>query len=387
MRNAFHRYSKYAFGFFVTIFVLSLICWIDDGGFNSPGQVEAKIIKETKETKETIVLDKDNPQIKKVMAIQNRHNRNLMAKPEVVGVATGLTETSSPAIVVYTKKEVKPGRIPNSLEGVPVVVKVTGEFYAMKPPSNKGNKGSTSTRYPRPTPIGVSTGNEGECSAGTIGARVTDALGEVYALSNNHVYALENNASIESKVLQPGLYDSRCRFDEKRVIGTLDNYVEISFLEDDPYSTNTIDAAIASSTTALLGNATPSNGYGVPKSETCADTSSCMLGVGLYVQKYGRTTSLTCGKITGLNATVNVSYYGSGKTARFINQIFVESAPQIGCPVPFIQPGDSGSLLVTAANRYPVGLLFAGSLYGIVGIANPIDDVLGAFGVSIDGEN
>ncbi|MBO1224558.1 MAG: hypothetical protein JYX80_09005 [Candidatus Scalindua sediminis] len=110
-------------------------------------------------------------------------------------------------------------------------------------------------------PIGVSTGNEDECSSGTIGVRVTDDTDDtdVYALSNNHVYALENAASIDSDVLQPGRFDTDCNIDLDDVIGTLSDFEPIDFS-----GSNTIDAAIASTTTSLLGNATPSDGYGTP---------------------------------------------------------------------------------------------------------------------------
>ncbi len=135
---------------------------------------------------------------------------------------------------------------------------------------------------------------------------------------------------------------------------------------------NRIDAAIAVCTTAELGNATPPDGYGMPKSTTMSAR------IGQKVQKYGRTTSLTKGTIDAINATVLVNY-DSG-AALFSNQIIVGSRRV------FIAPGDSGSLLVTSPGRNPVGLLFAGGREGRMAIANPIDLVLDTFGVTIDGE-
>lgn len=41
---------------------------------------------------------------------------------------------------------------------------------------------------------------------------------------------------------------------------------------------------------------------------------------------------------------------------------------------PFSAGGDSGSLIVDAVNKHPVGLLFAGG--GVMTFANVIDDVL-----------
>ncbi|MHC4440599.1 MAG: fibronectin type III domain-containing protein, partial [Planctomycetota bacterium] len=58
----------------------------------------------------------------------------------------------------------------------------------------------------RPVPIGVSTGHFA-ITAGTIGCRLTDGE-NIYALSNNHVYADENNGIPGlDNVLQPGPYD------------------------------------------------------------------------------------------------------------------------------------------------------------------------------------
>lgn len=308
------------------------------------------------------------------IAAQKRHTDDLLTIPDVVGTAVGLTADGRPTVKVYTKR---PGRvgIPDSLDGVPVEVEETGEFFALhhRPDHGAGVGGSTkvdpTSEFPRPVPIGVSTGNEGECSAGTIGARVKDAAGNVYALSNNHVYALENAAPIGSGVLQPGRFDTNCNIDPNDVIGTLFDFEPIVFSTS---ANNTIDAAIALSDTARLGNTTPSNGYGTPKSAIGSAF------VGQSVQKYGRTTSLTKGQVTGILATVLVGY--SSGTALFVNQIVV------GSRKPFIKAGDSGSLLATDPGKNPVGLLFAGNASGTTAIANPIGAVLARFNVTVDGE-
>jgi hypothetical protein len=302
--------------------------------------------------------------------VQRRHHRNLMAAPQVVGTAVGLTEDGKPAIKVYTKSAARAG-IPASLDGVTVEVEETGEFHAIAA-KNTFTAARTRVRinpavlFTRPVPIGVSTGNAGECSAGTIGARVKDSGGNVYALSNNHVYALENNAAPNSSVMQPGLFDTNCSFNPGNVIGTLSNFVPLDFSGND----NTVDAAIAASDISQLGKSTPSNGYGTPRSATVSAF------VGQKVKKYGRTTSLTSGQVVGINAIVIVGY-GSG-TAQFTDQIVVNGRK-------FILAGDSGSLLVTSTGNNPVGLLYAGSSNGRTAIANRIDLVLNALGVTIDG--
>ena len=317
------------------------------------------------------VAAKPAAEVAAAIAVQNRHTDRLLAIPGVVGTATGLRSDGSLAIKVLTEAAGVAG-IPTDLEGVPVEVEVTGKIVALGGPVDKAGKGggstlTTTSRWPRPVPIGVSTGNEGECSAGTIGARIKDASGTVYALSNNHVYALENTAPIGSNAHQPGLYDTGCSADPNNVIATLKAFEPIRFDGTD----NTIDAAIASSSSTNLGNTTPTDGYGSPSSAT-TDAS-----LGQRVQKYGRTTKLTKGQVTGINATVNVGY--SAGTARFVNQIIVQGTK------PFIKAGDSGSLLVTDPGKNPVGLLFAGTSNGIA-IANPIGPVLSRFGVTVDGQ-
>ncbi|NQT00945.1 MAG: hypothetical protein HQ580_02870 [Planctomycetes bacterium] len=408
----------------------------------------------------------------RVRDVQERNTDRLLAMDGVEGTAIGYNQNDRLAIKVFTAGPGVRG-IPQTLDGVPVQVVVTGKFYALpKPPSPPGQDkkdppptaptgltamavsdtvidlvwddntdsdlasykvyrsntsgsygepiasvdksdsrysdtvGATSPIYyyvvtavdlaehesdysneawattdpgyeppvedpigPRPAPIGVSTGHP-DITAGTIGCRVKDSAGNVYALSNNHVYADENKASIGDNVLQPGPYDGG--EDPRDAIGTLSDFETIMFLTgSEPEPTNTIDAAIALTTTDKLGNATPGDEY--------TPSSTIFEGelLGLSVQKYGRTTGLTKGKVSGVNTTVNV-IYGSG-TARFVNQILI--MPDRGW---FSKGGDSGSLIVTQDDNSPVGLLFAGG--GRLTIANPIDAVLDRFVVSVDGE-
>lgn len=300
----------------------------------------------------------------RVAEVQERHTKALIARPGVVGTAVGLNDDGGHVVLILLEKA-GVGGIPQELEGVPVRVMVTGKFFALKPPWAGGGDGVDPTsRFDRPVPIGVSTGHPA-ITAGTIGCRVTDGS-DVYALSNNHVYAATNSASIGDNVLQPGAYDGGT--DPADVIGTLADYQHIYFDGSD----NTIDAAIALSSTAELDNKTPSDGYGTPNSSPVAAS------LNLPVQKYGRTTGLTKGTIAGLNAIVNVSY-GAPGVARFVDQIVIT-------PGRFSDGGDSGSVIVTDDdNANPVGLLFAGSSTHT--IACRIDLVLDQFGVTVDGKD
>jgi hypothetical protein len=192
----------------------------------------------------------------------------------------------------------------------------------------------------------------------------------VYALSNNHVYAASNAAHIGDAVIQPGTYDGGTSPADN--IGTLSAFKEILWSPYPfPLYANTIDAAIALTTDKLVGQSTPSGGYGVPK------TAIVVAGINMGVQKYGRTTGLTRGTIQGVNVATWVGY-GSGHYAYFTGQIMIG-------PSGFSSGGDSGSLIVTDdANCNPVGLLFAGS--DTTTIANLIGPVLSNFGVTVDGK-
>ncbi len=322
------------------------------------------------------------PDLGPALAAQERHTERLLAIPGVVGTAVGLTADGRPAVKIYTTEAGVAG-LPRSLEGIPVAVEVTGQIFA-KPAATTCDPSTCSNTdvWPLPVPIGVSTSSNatlrGYCFSGTIAARVKNAsTGAVYALSNNHVYALENTVALGTDVLQPGLADTQCSPAGSNVIGHLSAFAPIVFCRGKSSncpSSNTIDAAIAVSDVTELNNATPTPaGYGTPSSSTAA----AFLGEG--VQKYGRTTSLTTGQVTGINATFVVGYLTG-------NALFVQQIVMSACPTTCIGAGDSGSLLVTNdATLNPVGLLFAGNSSGSMAIANPIDAVLSYFGVAVDG--
>jgi hypothetical protein len=325
-------------------------------------------------TQETI-LSPTSSQARVVMAVQDRYTNNLMAHPEVVGTATGLTEDGKPAIVVLTKsdmttkadikieslkKGVAPVAIPAAIEDLPVVVMVTGEIKALQ------GGGFDPTLRHRPAPNGVSLGHP-NITAGTLGCLVTNGSIK-YILSNNHVMANSNNATIGDNILQPGTFDGGQ--DPADRIADLSAFKPINFSGGD----NVIDAAIADVVNdADVTGATEPGSYGSPRSTTI------VAAVGMRVMKYGRTTQETRGRVQGINATVNVNY-GGGRIARFVSQIIIN-------PGGFSAGGDSGSLIVVRGGsnaRKPVGLLFAGS--SSITIANPINSVLSNFGITVVGD-
>ncbi len=294
--------------------------------------------------------------------------------PGVVGTAIGADFFGNAVVKVYLEQ---PGAqfLPQSFAGIDVVPVVVGKIYALghapwDAVSDDGDEQvNPKTRFNRPVPIGVSSGHS-DVTAGTIGARVTDGE-NIYALSNNHVFANRNLAKKGDTMLQPGVADGGSGNDS---FGTLHDYEQIHFCRGAVCTDNKIDAAIALTSAENLGTETPSNGYGAPRTSTIAAK------LNQQVQKYGRTTGHTQGKVTGINATVNVNYRTG--IARFVGQIMI-----VGTSQQFSTGGDSGSLIVTKGftfgDRIPVGLLFAGS--GTNTIANPIDPVLDRFNVKIEG--
>src|SRR5439155_426482 len=99
------------------------------------------------------------------------------------------------------------------------------------------------TNLIRPVPNGVSVGNNLECAAGTLGTGVIIGA-QTYALSNNHVFARENDGHVGEVIVQPGRFDSKPRCADKTPesqLGTLFDFEPIDFAAGN----NTFDAAIA----------------------------------------------------------------------------------------------------------------------------------------------
>ena len=316
-------------------------------------------------------LRPDAAQVQAALVAQERHTSELLKIPGVLGTAVGLAPNGAPAVRVFLASA-DVGGLPASLEGVPVSPVVTGLIMARTDP----------TLRLRPAPLGSSVGHFA-ITAGSIGARVVDATGNVYILSNNHVLANSNAASIGDAIYQPGPYDGGTAADQ---IATLFAFKPIDFSG----AANSFDAAIARSNTSDLGFASPADdGYGAPAAQIYGDANgdgafddvNALLG--LPVQKYGRTTKLTHGQITGINGTVTVCYevlyIFCIKSATYTNQLIVDAAG-------FSGGGDSGSLIVADDGTLrPVGLLFAGS--STQTIVNRIDLVLSYFHVAIDNGN
>ncbi len=327
-----------------------------------------------------------------VRAARAIHEEELLGRENVLGVAVGRKvvggrETEEACIVVYVDhKEAEASLrrrdlVPKLLDGVPTDVVATGQIRAL---AQLETLALSHTGRLRPAPGGVSIAHS-DVTAGTLGVLAHRVTGEPVILSNNHVLANSNAGHAGDAVLQPGPYDGGRPQD---AIAKLAEFVPIVFSERElsglgrfleralasllapmglglrrlpSGKTNLVDAAIATPLAADL--VAPD----ILEIGPVAGIAAAALG--LRVKKSGRTTGLTRGKVTGLEATVEVDY--GGKTAVFRGQVVSDILSR---------GGDSGSLIVDDANR-AVGLLFAGG--DTTTILNPIDAVLAALRLRI----
>ncbi len=298
-------------------------------------------------------------QFVKVQEVKAKHEQHLLLKPNVVGVMIGYKqvqakETADLCIVTLVERKVaekdlkKDQVVPKSYDEVKTDVQEVGRIDAL-----------TYNVRIRPARPGYSIGHY-LITAGTFSCLVRDKCPpcRVYILSNNHVLANSNAATIGDPILQPGRYDGGTYPND--VIATLSRFVPITFA--DPNAYNLVDAALALPKDQRLVIASIV-GLGIPKGTVEAT-------LGMEVVKSGRTTQTTTGKVTGLDATVAVNY-GVG-VAYFRNQIITSNMSQ---------GGDSGSLLLSKADTKATGLLFAGS--SVVTIHNNIANVLMALGIEM----
>lgn len=212
----------------------------------------------------------------------------------------------------------------------------------------------------RPVECGTSVGHF-NITAGTLGCLVKKTAGdekEIFILPNNHVLADSNQATIGDNIIEPGKLDQGTE-----PIAKLSDFEPIA-LDDKP---NFIDAAIAKvinnddvrASILTIGN---------------VQQPPMMAAVYQSVRKHGRTTGHTIGVIMDIAADVRVRF--GQKIANFEDQLTIQGVNGL-----FSQGGDSGSLIVDAMTRRPLGLLFAGG--GNQTFACPIDKVLSRFDIDI----
>ena len=306
----------------------------------------------------------------------------------------------------------------------PASVQTTGATYVVATVSGASSKatsvvlvntaGVTSNpathqaQFPATLSLGSSGGNNKDydtrggqivdCCSGTLGALVEDASKRQYLLSNNHVLAKSDHASVGDTIIQPGLIDNNCTpFGDGAgpnpvaPVASLTGWLALSSKQ-----TNA-DAAIAQVTSRAVD---PSGGIlelgGRQADGTLAAAPPGISSTGgrgesawinQQVAKSGRTTGLTCGGISAIDVDVMVDYYlDCAETRPYLTKTFTHQLGLSGNQ--FSDSGDSGALVVDAANAEPVGLYFAGGtdVSGVSqGVANPAAEVLNELAAQLGG--
>jgi hypothetical protein len=295
---------------------------------------------------------------------------------------------------------VAPSAVPTKIDSQQNTVTTTLTITAVSQADTTANGTSTVTIVPDnanaqavPVELGSSGGNAHDfvnntakntitCCGGTLGSLVTRG-GVQYILSDNHILARSDGATVGDAIIQPGLIDTATCTTAGTT--TVANLSQFSNLQATP-SPN-IDAAIAQVVAGevdptgkiiYLGATTDANGVPVadaPQGGTGLPASS--VAVGRPVAKSGRSTGLTCSTVEATNILTSVTYTvncdgtGTKFTASYANQIGVIGGD-------FSGEGDSGSLIVTQDTASPLALVYAGSDTDTVG--NPVADVLNFFG-------
>ncbi|MGC9400336.1 MAG: hypothetical protein ACP5HM_14535 [Anaerolineae bacterium] len=270
--------------------------------------------------------------------------------------------------------------IPRQVSGIPTDVVEIGRIRAQFP------NGDPKARH-RPAMPGISMGHE-LITAGTFGL-VVQRNGERFILSNNHVLANSNDAEIGDPIRQPGPLDGGLDADQ---IATLADFVPLDYGEQPGQCSTATFVADVLNALAKLTQSThrfqavqQTDGINLMDAALARPlspelivpeimnvgrpTGTAEIALGQRVQKMGRTTGLTEGVVQQIDVTVNVDY--SGRTVRFVDQVFTSSMSQ---------PGDSGACVLDMERR-AVGLLFAGS--DRVTILTPIQRILTHFDVEI----
>ena len=306
-----------------------------------------------------------------IIELQKEHSENLSKLMNVVG--TGIGEkfsdgkpTGTDALVVFVKEKMNgdtigkqsADMIPEKINGIPVDVIEVGEIV------KQGFKSKV-----RPIKPGYSCGH-GNITCGTIGGFFVDKDGDHVILSNNHVLSNENNAKAGDPIFQPGPMDAgrinkkwegwKEPLDALPYVATLKDFVHIN------KSGNKQDSAIAKIPDIMLKQGLIDTRY--------PHLNKAMAGFSKAkpkqsVQKCGRTTGYTAGRIIALHAQFTISYDFGGA---MFDDCVVTTAMSKG--------GDSGSLIMDM-DMNAVGLLFAGSAK--VTIANPIDVVKNHYGLKL----
>jgi hypothetical protein len=313
----------------------------------------------------------------------------------VTYTAPGSVQSTGATYVVATVSGALHGSGLSSISSTATVVLVNTEGITSNPATHQaplaasvllGGSGGNNMDYD-------TRGNQiVDCCSGTLGALVQDSSKREYLLGNNHVLAKSDHASVGDTIVQPGLIDNNCTpLGDSAGPGLASSVAPVAqltaWLPLSSKLTNA-DAAIAQVTSRAVDPSGNILELGARQPDgTLAAAPPGISSTGgrgeagwlqMRVAKSGRTTGLTCGGISAIDLDVTVDYYlDCAETRPYLSKTFTNQLGLSGNQ--FSDAGDSGALVVDAANAEPVGLYFAGGadVSGVSqGVASPASDVL-----------
>lgn len=318
-----------------------------------------------------------------IRPVKQRVEDELLARPGVVGVdinekVTDGKPTGELSIVVYVeakkpRKALGDDAIPAVIDGIPTdvqeehielqaaflaVTDLGPQVDATKYATLHGGVSMGPCRSVHLVPPDVPAPGD-YIFVGTLGAIVKDrSTHAVMALTNFHVACVDNGWAPGNTMCQPGRNDGgNCPTD---LFGSL---TRATLSEH-------VDGAVVS--------INEGKGTDCSIEEIGAVKGQAAASIGLAVRKRGRTTGLTYGSVTSVDASVSIPYGDGLGTHTLKNQIRI--APDTTKSAMFSDHGDSGSVVVDGANKV-VGLLFGGS--SVATYANPIQFVLDELSVDL----
>jgi hypothetical protein len=217
--------------------------------------------------------------------------------------------------------------------------------------------------------------------AGTFGALVRDAAGVLYGLTNNHVGGACNQAAPGLPILCPGPADASEETIDPFTIGRHSRLLPINDgIPENVDITQNCDSSIFLISDPARVSSFQGTSYDTPA--VCSDPVA-----GMRVEKFGRTTGFTSGKIIAVSATplpvfYKIPEYGVTKTV-FFNDVYIIAGDNNAA---FSRPGDSGSLVVgytPEGQSVAVGLVFAGNETRGLSFILPLPNILSRLEVTL----
>src|SRR6516164_9357019 len=228
---------------------------------------------------------------------------------EVNGIAGG---NSTVGTISTSGTYTAPATVPN-----PSTVTVTAVSQADKTKSGSSNvlivaSNANQQAQNIPVKLGTSGGNAKDssvqgsltfCCSGTLGALV-QRNGTFYILSNNHVLARSDSASIGDAITQPGLIDANCSATGTTTVGNLSQFVNLETAGAN------VDAALAQIVTGTVDTTGTILSLGATATGTTADPGPPHAGNGIVarltqrVKKRRHTTVLTCFSVIYISRNV-----------------------------------------------------------------------------------